>query len=355
MQGLIKPCRHRLSKSEYSQWRSHLCGLCLALRDHAGTASRMLTGYDVLLPSVLIEAQQGSLPTRTAGPCALRGGTTATVVRSDTSAAQFAVATATLVGAAGLEDKVEDRDLPGLMRPVARRAAVRLTTKGEALAQESGFDVAQIRDSAAAAIRSEAESTDLADLLAPSGQAVAAIFGHTAVVADVPENEPHLRRMGDAYGRLVHLIDAHQDRTADAKDGKFNPLAASGTDEEAAGALARRLASSIRTELGALSLAQPALVSKLLDSELRRAVDKQFGIRVHTSDGAQGCRDAVALPAAVAAIAATTTHQMAGFGGVKRRRRSREDRDSGSNFMCIPCCIPCDCCCLADCCCEGDC
>ncbi|MDQ1398241.1 MAG: hypothetical protein QOK20_173, partial [Acidimicrobiaceae bacterium] len=64
------------------QWRSHLCGLCLTLRDVAGQGSRVLTGYDVLLPSVLVEAQAGRSATTTAAPCPLRGFRTAEVLLS---------------------------------------------------------------------------------------------------------------------------------------------------------------------------------------------------------------------------------------------------------------------------------
>ena len=63
IKGLVRPCRHRLGPELQERWRAHLCGLCLTLRDEAGQSARVLTGYDALLLSVLVEAQAGVLPT----------------------------------------------------------------------------------------------------------------------------------------------------------------------------------------------------------------------------------------------------------------------------------------------------
>ena len=73
MRGILRPCATHLGPERGERWRAHLCGLCLTLRDTAGQPERALTGYDVLLLSVLVEAQAGRVSTTTAGPCALRG------------------------------------------------------------------------------------------------------------------------------------------------------------------------------------------------------------------------------------------------------------------------------------------
>ncbi len=51
MKGIVRPCRHRLGPELQARWLGHLCGLCLSLRDTAGQAARVLTGYDALLVS----------------------------------------------------------------------------------------------------------------------------------------------------------------------------------------------------------------------------------------------------------------------------------------------------------------
>src|SRR3954463_3243004 len=88
------------------RWRAHLCGLCLTLRDHAGQPARLLTGYDVLLLSVLVEAQAGRQRTNEAGPCPLRAMQPSTVVSSATPAIQPAAAGGLLAGSAGLPHKI---------------------------------------------------------------------------------------------------------------------------------------------------------------------------------------------------------------------------------------------------------
>ncbi|MGN6334382.1 MAG: DUF5685 family protein [Motilibacteraceae bacterium] len=140
MRGLLRPCRHQLDPQLRERWRAHLCGLCLTLRDTAGQAARVLTGYDVLLLSVLVEAQLGELPREQAGPCPLRGFARASVVAASSNGARLAAAGALLAGAAGLEDKVEDGDVARVARRPATRAGRRLHRVGTGLAEQVGLD-----------------------------------------------------------------------------------------------------------------------------------------------------------------------------------------------------------------------
>ncbi|MDP9435494.1 MAG: DUF5685 family protein, partial [Actinomycetota bacterium] len=100
MRGIVRPCRNHLGEDLHRRWQAHLCGLCLTLRDEAGQPERVLTGYDMLLLSVLVEAQSGPLPTTDAGRCPLRAFRPATVVAADTPAARFGAAVALLSGSA---------------------------------------------------------------------------------------------------------------------------------------------------------------------------------------------------------------------------------------------------------------
>ena len=275
MRGIVRPCREHLGPDLHARWQAHLCGLCLTLRDVAGQAERALTGYDVLLLSVLVEAQAGQVETTTAAPCPLRGFTRATVVASTTDAARLAAAGALLTGGAGLCDKADDGDLPRAARGPAHRVAARLARTGGTLASALGLDARPVLDAPRAAARAErAPQSDLDALLAPSGEAVAALFAHTAVVAGRPGNAAALAACGHAFGRLVHLLDAVEDLDADARGGRFNPLTATGTDEPAARALAGALVSEVRGALGRAELVDRALVDVLLGRELDRAVHR---------------------------------------------------------------------------------
>jgi len=275
MRGIVRPCKEHLGPELHARWQAHLCGLCLTLRDVAGQPERALTGYDVLLLSVLVEAQAGSVETTVAAPCPLRGFTRATVVASSSDAGRLAAAGALLSAGAGLVDKLEDGDLPRPAQPPARRVVDRLTRSGTALAAAVGLDPRPVLDAPrAAAAAEQLPCPELGALLRPTGDAVAALFAHTAVVADRAGNAAALSACGQAFGRLVHLLDAVEDREADRRAGRFNPLEATGTDEDGVRALADALVRQVQQSLAAAELADRALVDVLLGRELVQAVHR---------------------------------------------------------------------------------
>ena len=82
MFGIIRPCRTRLGPELAEAWLAHLCGLCLALRDDHGQLARVVTNYDGLAISAMVEAQSPvGTGRRAAGPCPLRGMKTANVAQ----------------------------------------------------------------------------------------------------------------------------------------------------------------------------------------------------------------------------------------------------------------------------------
>jgi hypothetical protein len=90
---------------------SHLCGLCLTLRDLHGHAARAVTNVDGLLVSVLVEAQAPrAARRRRAGPCALRAMRPATVMAADDPGARLAAAVSLVLAAGKTRDHVEDGD-----------------------------------------------------------------------------------------------------------------------------------------------------------------------------------------------------------------------------------------------------
>jgi hypothetical protein len=265
VRGLVRPCRHQLTPQLHERWRAHLCGLCLTLRAESGQASRLLTGYDVLLLSVLVEAQAGPAATDVAGPCPLRAMRTATVVRADTAAMQVAAAGTLLTGAAGLTDKLIDDDLPRGARRAARRAADRFDRDGRRIADRVGIDAEDVVHAAgsAAALEESADAHSLEALLSPTGLVVAELFAATAHAAGHPENAAALHRAGDAFGRLVHLGDAIEDLGEDLAKDRFNPLTATGTSREDAAALGLRLHEQLSAELTDVTMVDRELTDVL--------------------------------------------------------------------------------------------
>lgn len=360
MQGIVRPCRHSLSPELRQQWRAHLCGLCLSLREHAGQASRVLTGYDILLLSVLVEAQAGRQDKITAGRCPLRGMRTAEVVPAQAPAIRLGTTAALLAGAAGIDDKVGDGDLPAWLRPPACRWAARLRRRGETLSDREGLDASALLDAPSRAAALEESGADLSELLAPTGAAVAAMFGHTALVAGKADNQLALQRAGDAFGRLVHLLDAISDEESDRRRHRFNPLTATCTSAAQAGNLARILHGQVVSSLAEAEMADPALTQALFGPVLQAAVDR--AITAQREHGQTHRREGAATTGTRWAMGAAAISSVAGaamFGGGRRRRRYQEDpyyRPVGYGYRRGPSCLDllaCDCC--ANLACDGCC
>ncbi len=69
MFGIIRPCRNRMGAELRSAWLAHLCGMCLSLRDEHGHLSRLVTNYDGLMISAVVEAQTGRFATFRGAVC----------------------------------------------------------------------------------------------------------------------------------------------------------------------------------------------------------------------------------------------------------------------------------------------
>ncbi|MCX4551973.1 DUF5685 family protein [Streptomyces sp. NBC_01387] len=283
MFGMVRPCTHRLSDGLRAEWTAHLCGLCLALRGDHGQFARIATNYDGLIVSVLTEAQAGrsAAGRRTAGPCPLRGMRTAPVARGE--GARLAAAVSLVLASAKVRDHVADRDGLLARRPVAaaaRRVAARWDRAGARTGAELGFDTALLVDSVDRQAGIEAlagPGTPLLTVTEPTETATAAAFAHTAVLAGRPQNMAPLAEAGRLFGRLAHLLDAVEDKEADAVSGAWNPLAATGTPRAEARRLCDDALHGIRLALRDAEFTDDKLAHVLLAHELRRSVDRAFG------------------------------------------------------------------------------
>jgi hypothetical protein len=282
MFGIVRPCRHVLCKGLYTDWMGHLCGLCLALREEHGHLSRLVTNYDGLLVSVLTEGQApASASRRRAGPCALRGFKGADVVQSE--GVRLAASVSLLLAAGKVNDHVADGDGVYARRPVAAgatRLAGRWSSAGTAMAGTLGFDPTPLTAAAgrqALLERVPAQlSPGLRELTGPTEDAVAAAFGHTAVLAGKPHNREALEAAGRSFGRLAHLIDAVEDLAGDQASGAYNPLAATGTGLDEARRHCDAAHAELRAAVDELDLPRPGLTRALLVRETSSAVSRAF-------------------------------------------------------------------------------
>jgi hypothetical protein len=347
MFGIVRPCRHRLCAPLRQSWMSHLCGLCLTLRDEHGHAARLATNYDGLLVSVLAQAQapEGS-PLRQAGRCALRRLARADVLDAQGEGARLSAAVSLLLAAGKMRDHVVDGDgvFAGRVSAAAgRRLADRWAHAGVQTSGAIGFDSSVLtlaldrqNEIEHASTRQGRLGPSLLEITEPTESCVAAAFAHTAVLAGKPHNAAALAEAGRHFGRLAHLVDAVEDLEADRASGAYNPLIATGTSV----AEARRHCegSALGIELAArdLDLADDRLVQALLVREVHRAVERTFA---GPSVGGAG-----------------------GFGGSGQYGPGEEpeqpppgrQRGTGGGDDCCTLCA-CDCCVDASCCECGDC
>ncbi|WP_255284319.1 DUF5685 family protein [Nocardia amikacinitolerans] len=121
---MLRPCSHGAEKYgiDAAEWRAHMCGLCLGLRDGHGQLARTATNTDAILLSVLTEAQLPAPSARTtAGRCPLRGMRRAEVAAADSPGVLLASTASLLLGSAKLRDHVADGDASRIAgRPMAR-------------------------------------------------------------------------------------------------------------------------------------------------------------------------------------------------------------------------------------------
>ncbi|MER5178084.1 DUF5685 family protein [Streptomyces sp. NPDC002896] len=283
MFGIVRPCAHRLGEGLKTQWMAHLCGLCLALRGDHGQFARVVTNYDGLLISVLTEAQAEHTTgwRRTAGPCPLRGMRTASVAQGE--GARLAAAVSLVLASAKVRDHVADRDGLLARRPMAaaaQRVAANWGRAGQRIGADVGFDTAILVDAVDRQTGIEAlagPGTSLLAVTEPTETATAAAFAHTAVLAGRPGNAEPLAEAGRFFGRLAHLLDAVEDREADAASDAWNPLTVTGTDLSEARRLADDALHGIRLALREVDFVEGRLAHVLLAHELRLSVDRAFG------------------------------------------------------------------------------
>ncbi|WP_433196571.1 DUF5685 family protein [Nocardia sp. CA-107356] len=158
---MLRPCAHAAEKYgiDAAEWRTHMCGLCLGLRDGHGQLARAATNTDAIVLSVLTEAQMsGPMARTTAGPCALRGMRRAEVAAANSPGVLLASTASLLLGSARIRDHVDDGDSSALTRRPMTKVSSRWADRARSQASLIGLDVEPL----VAAINSQANLEALA-------------------------------------------------------------------------------------------------------------------------------------------------------------------------------------------------
>lgn len=365
MFGIAKTCRHELTPELHRQYRAHMCGLCLSLRDHHGQLSRAVTNVDAVVLSVLVEAQRDErLAHVDAGPCPLRGMQPASVVASGEDALAHGAAVSLLAASVKIRDHAVDHDgVVGRVPGTSVRVARRLDAAGRGRAAAAGFDAVVFDEAVdASSVVERRHGLRFEEWSAPTEVAMAAAARHTGVLAGRPENAAALGELGAMFGRLTYLLDAVEDEAEDLAAGRFNAMVAAHPDPVGRREEAQRVFTDAHDRLAAafdrLELAHPELARHLLVDQLGRRGRRIVGLSVahscpthhrhhgrrHHPERPAGVRGAFAGAAAtavalVAGTASLGTSWLVG-GGPEQEKKSRDCCLEG----CCDCCDCCDCC-----------
>ncbi|OXR46231.1 hypothetical protein B7C42_01197 [Nocardia cerradoensis] len=286
--GLLTPCAHSAAKYglDAADWRTHMCGLCLGLRDGHGQLARTATNTDAIVLNVLTEAQAGAAARTAAGPCALRGMQRASVAAAGSPGVRLATTASLLLGAAKIRDHADDGDTGPLARRPMRKVADRWFASARANAADIDLDIEPLiaaigrQTELEQSVRTRSRTADftplelLATLTEPAQTCAAELFAHSAVLAGRPENVTALREVGWHFGRIAHVADAIEDLDDDRRRNRFNPLLATGASAEQAHGLLRESDAEIRRALHQAKLAHVPAVRWLLLDPLRGVVRK---------------------------------------------------------------------------------
>lgn len=215
MFGYISVNCKTLKDEEKARFRAFYCGLCHVLKEKYGNTGRLTLSNDMTFLSMLLSSLYEPAETCYDERCVLHPAKKHHAVTG--AATEFAADMNILLAYYKCLDDVQDeRSLRGR---VGEKTLKKAFAAVEARYPEKCENVKTYLSEIA---RLERENTaDIDAVTRLSGQ----MLGETFVWKD-DVFAPHLRRIGEALGRFVYLMDAYEDFDEDEKRGRFNPLRA---------------------------------------------------------------------------------------------------------------------------------
>lgn len=221
MFGYLVAATKVLEERDLARYKAVYCGLCRSLERCFGQTARLTLNYDMTFLVLLLSSLYEPAENAGEGRCARHPAKPQPYVMSAASdyAAHMNVAMAYLKC---LDDWQDDRRLSALAEAKTLKAGYELVR------EKYPRQCAGIEEGLAALSALEREGREDPD-------AAAACFGRMmrGVFAWKEDrwSEP-LRRMADALGRFLYLLDAAMDLENDVKSGSYNPFRAFAGDPE---------------------------------------------------------------------------------------------------------------------------
>jgi hypothetical protein len=199
------------------------CGLCAGLRRRYALPFALLANCDARLFVLVAASQtQGELRTSTTA-CPVKAFSQRMPSLENDAAIEFGSACAVLIWRERLLDRERDYRNPlWRLGPMVARPAVRVARR---TLTGLCFPVAEIER--ARTLQIDVEHTHglcLNAYLQPTADVLGRIFAHSAELGGKPGSATMLSQLGQAFGRVVALLDACEDLSSDRIRGLFNPI-----------------------------------------------------------------------------------------------------------------------------------
>jgi len=226
MFGFTRVRSHQLTAHEYHELKTYYCGLCHALRQDYNLPSAILAGWDGRFMALLVAAQTAPRFTSAKTRCPAVLGLGFNPITGHHIATRYAAAVMIFLMGEKLADNIQDDNshlakmLQSLTQKHLDRALEILTELKFPLSEATALRQQQKE------VEATMRGQSLAEVTAPSAQAVAMLVAHTAILADMPANFAVLSQIGQGLGRLITLLDACADYRQDVRKNKFNAILA---------------------------------------------------------------------------------------------------------------------------------
>jgi hypothetical protein len=223
MYGTAVALRSFLTAEDENYVHLAQCGLCAGLRRRYGLPYAMLASCDArLLVLVAASQSQGELTTSST-MCPAKAFCRRMPSMNNSSAVEFGSACAVLFWRERLLDKARDcRNPLWRLGPLTAKPAIHIA---RTVLAGLCFPVAEIESARALQLDLEhVKGLPLGAYLQPTADVLGRLFAHSAELAAKPDNARMLSLLGQAFGRIVALLDACEDLSSDRLRGLYNPL-----------------------------------------------------------------------------------------------------------------------------------
>ena len=217
MFGYIKIDKDELKVRDYNVFKAYYCGVCQALKKMYGFPARYFLSYDATFLALLMSAVQKEAPTVRPARCLANPMIKRPMLQQDAVLSYSAAVNVLLVWFKLKDDLADNHSMKAiLLLPFLYGKHKKAQKKYPALYQKVAKGLQHL---------SELEKERCKNAEAPAaafGKLMADIFDAEALLS--AENRRIVSHMGFLLGRFIYLLDAWEDRDADAKKGSYNPF-----------------------------------------------------------------------------------------------------------------------------------